>query len=130
MADLVAIQQGLSRYCYAHDSRDTEMLASCFAKDVSLLGRQGRDAVVDRYATGYKELTARRRHVLSNFIMLEDGETEALVQSYITLYLIKDDKLELHLIGVYRDRVIIEDGEWKIAHRHGDDNIWLDQARQ
>ena len=117
MADLVAIQQLLSRYCYAHDSRDTEMLASCFAKDVSLLGRQGRDAVVDRYATGYKELTKRRRHVLSNFIMLEDGETEALVQSYITLYLIEDDKLELHLIGVYRDRVIIEDGEWKILTR-------------
>jgi hypothetical protein len=29
-------------------------------------------------------------------------------------------------LAVYR----LEDGEWKIAHRHRDDNIWLDQARQ
>ena len=116
MADLVAIQQLLARYCVAHDSRDPELLATTFAKDVSLLGEQGRDAVVARYAEGYKHLTARRRHVLTNFIMLGDGENEAVVQSYITLYLIRDDKLELHLIGVYRDHVIEEDGERKILH--------------
>jgi len=80
MADLVAIQQLLARYCVAHDSRDPELLATTFAKDVSLLGEQGRDAVVARYAEGYKHLTARRRHVLTNFIMLEDGENEAVVQ--------------------------------------------------
>jgi len=117
MADLAAIQQLLARYCFAHDSRDPEMLATTFAKDASLVGEHGRDAVVARYAEGYKHLTARRRHVLTNFIVLEDGDTEAVVQSYITLYLIRDDTLELHLIGVYRDRVIIEDGEWKILTR-------------
>jgi hypothetical protein len=117
MAELAALQQVLARYCWAHDSRDPDGLARVFAKDVSLLGAQGRDAVVARYAEGYKHLTARRRHVLTNFIVLEDGETEAVVQSYITLYLIRDDKLELHLIGVYRDRLIVEDGEWKILTR-------------
>jgi hypothetical protein len=99
------------------------MLASCFAKNVKLLGEEGRDAVVGRYASGYKHLTARRRHVLTNFIMLEDGENEAVVQSYITLYLIRDDKLELHLIGVYRDHVIIEDGEWKILSRDAEMDV-------
>ena len=117
MAELAALQQVLARYCWAHDSRDPDGLAQVFAKDVSLLGVQGRDAVVARYAEGYTHLTARRRHVLTNFIVLEDGETEAVVQSYITLYLIRDDKLELHLIGVYRDRLIVEDGEWKILTR-------------
>ena len=117
MADFVEIQQLLNRYCFAHDSRDIEMLASCFSRDVSLFNLHGRDAVVNRYAQGYKHLTARRRHVLSNFIMLEDGETEAVMQSYITLYLIRDDKLELHLIGVYRDHVVLEDGAWKIRTR-------------
>jgi uncharacterized protein (TIGR02246 family) len=117
MADLSAIQQLLARYCYAHDSQDPERLAECFTKDVSLLGVEGRDEVVGRYAAGYKQLTARRRHVLTNFILLEDGDEKAVVQSYITLYLIRDDKLELHLIGVYRDHVVIEDGAWRIKTR-------------
>jgi hypothetical protein len=55
--------------------------------------------------------------VLTNFILLEDGDEQAVVQSYITLYLIKGEQLELHLIGVYRDTVVLEDGEWKILTR-------------
>lgn len=117
VADLVAIQQLLARYCFAHDSQDPEMLATTFAKDAQLMGLQGRDNIAARYAEGYKTLSARRRHVLTNFILLEDGETEALVQSYITLYLIKGEQLELHLIGVYRDRVVLEDGQWRILTR-------------
>ena len=117
MADLVAIQQLLARYCYAHDSQDPEALAQTFAKDAELMGLKGRETIAARYGEGYKTLTKRRRHVLTNFILLEDGETEALVQSYITLYLIDGEQLELHLIGVYRDRVILEDGEWRILTR-------------
>lgn len=117
MADLLAIQQLLSRYCFAHDSQDVEMLSSCFARDISLFGVTGRDEVLKIYADGYRQLTARRRHVLSNFILLEDGDDEALVQSYITLYLIRDEKVELHLTGVYRDRVVIEDGQWRLRDR-------------
>jgi hypothetical protein len=117
MADLQAISRVLYRYCYAHDSRDVEMLASTFAKDVELLGQKGRDAVAAVYANGYKTLTAQRRHVLSNIMLLEDGDDRAVVQSYITLYLIRDGKLEVHLSGIYRDHVVIEDGEWKILTR-------------
>ena len=117
MADLVELQQLLARYCFAHDSQDPEMLAQCFSKDVVLFGLQGREAVTERYAKGYKHLTARRRHVLTNFILLEDGETEAKVQCYITLYLIRGEELELHLIGVYRDTCVLEDGAWRIKTR-------------
>jgi len=117
MADLAEIQQLLSRYCFAHDSQDPEMLATTFATNAKLMGIEGRENIAARYAEGYKQLTARRRHVLTNFLILEDGEDEALVQSYITLYLIKGEQLELHLIGVYRDRVVKEDGEWRILTR-------------
>ena len=117
MADLVEIQQLLYRYCHAHDSRDTEMLATCFASDVELLGAKGRDDVVARYAEGYKHLTAQRRHVLTNVFIVEDGKDSAVVQSYITLYLIRDQKLEVHLTGVYRDHVVVEDGQWRIRRR-------------
>jgi hypothetical protein len=117
MADYGQVAQLLYRYCAAHDSRDLEMLGSCFAKDVELLGEKGREAVVNRYASGYPHLTAQRRHILTNVFIVEDGETEALTQSYITLYLIRDGELHLHLTGVYRDRVVLEDGAWKIRSR-------------
>lgn len=117
MADYNAIQQLLYRYCSAHDNQDPEALGKTFAKDITMPFGAGRDAVVEFYANGYKTLTKRRRHVLSNVFIAEDGDEEALVQSYVTLYLIEGDKLELHLTGVYRDRVVLEDGEWKIKHR-------------
>lgn len=117
MADLVEIQQLLYRYCHAHDSRNPELLGECFTTDVELLGAKGREAVVARYASGYKRLTAQRRHVLTNIFIVEDGEDSAVVQSYITLYLIRDEKLELHLIGTYRDHVVVEDGQWRIRGR-------------
>jgi hypothetical protein len=117
VADLVEIQQVLYRYCFAHDAQDTEMLATVLAEDVKLLGAEGRDNVVARYAQGYKTLTKRRRHLLTNVFMVEDGETEAIVQSYVTLYLIDGDVEEFHLTGRYRDHVVLEDGQWRIRAR-------------
>lgn len=117
MADLLQIQQLLYRYCHAHDSRDPELLGQCFTSDVELLGAKGREAVVARYAEGYKQLTAQRRHVLTNIFIVEDGDDSAVVQSYITLYLIRDQRLELHLTGTYRDHVVVEGGQWRIRAR-------------
>lgn len=117
MADYNAIQQLLYRYCAAHDNQDPNALGETFAKDISMPFGEGRDNVVAFYAEGYKSLTKKRRHVLSNIFIVEDGEDEAVVQSYVTLYLIEDDKLETHLTGVYRDTVVLEAGEWKIKAR-------------
>lgn len=117
LADYNAICQLLYRYCAAHDARDVQALRRCFAADVELFGRRGRDAVVERLAAGYVGITAQRRHVLSNVFIVEDGDDEALVQSYITLYLVREGKVELHLTGVNKDRVVREDGEWKIRSR-------------
>lgn len=117
MADYNAIQQLLYRYCAAHDNQDPDALGETFAKDITMPFGQGRDEVVAFYANGYKGLTKKRRHVLSNVFIVEDGEEEALVQSYVTLYLVEGDKLETHLTGVYRDTVVLEDGAWKIKAR-------------
>jgi len=123
VADLLEIQQLLYRYCYAHDSRNEEMLRSCFAENAELLGSKGRDNIVATFMNGYKQLTSRRRHVLTNSFLLQDGEDDAVVQSYITLYLIEGEQLSLHLIGVYRDHVIKEDGEWKILGREAEMDV-------
>lgn len=118
MADYTAVQQLLARYCYAHDERDLELLRSCFAEDASLMGVSGRDAIVAAYGAGYRQLSAKRRHVISNIFLVEDGDDRAVVQSYITLYLIEDEQLSLHLTGTYRDTVVREaDGQWRIHGR-------------
>lgn len=117
MADFIAIQQLLNRYCFAHDSQDPVALAKTFAKNAELMGITGRDEIAARYGEGYKHLSKRRRHTLSNFILLEDGEDRAVMQSYITLYLIENEQITLHLTGVYRDTVVLEDGEWLIQTR-------------
>lgn len=117
MADYGEIQQLLAKYCFAHDERDLDMLASCFASDVSMMGVAGRDNVVAAYGAGYQQLTIKRRHVISNIFIVEDGDERAVVQSYITLYLVHDDQLSLHLTGTYRDTLVREDGAWRIQGR-------------
>jgi 3-phenylpropionate/cinnamic acid dioxygenase small subunit len=117
MADYGEIQQLLARYCFAHDERDLDMLTACFASNVSMMGVEGRDNVVAAYGAGYQQLSAKRRHVISNIFIAEDGDERAVVNSYITLYLIHEEQLSLHLTGVYRDTVVREDGAWKIQGR-------------
>src|ERR1700722_6016946 len=112
---LKSIEELMARYCYAHDERRLELLATCLASTVSRYGAVGRDEVMEKYREIYeRQSSTRRRHVLTNFLMLEDGESAARVQAYETFYLIRDDEVELHLTGVYRVDAVLEEGEWKI----------------
>ncbi len=117
MADYAVIERLVYQHYYAHDGRDPEALAACFARDANYLGASGRENVVRAYQEGWAGLKYRRRHIVNNFILAEDGDTEALAQYYLTLYLIKDDEVHLHLTGMYRERVVLEDGEWKLLGR-------------
>lgn len=120
----IAVQQLLSRYCYAHDEQDVEAFRALFAEDASFLGATGPDDIVARYQAGWQILSYKRRHVLTNFILLEDEADRAVMQSYVTLYLIKDDGvLETHLTGLYVDHVVRENGEWKLHHRDADTDV-------
>ena len=125
-ADLLLIEELLARYCFAHDSENVNMLAPCFAKTAEMRGVRGPEAIAAAYGAGYKGLTARRRHVLTNFVVLEDGESDALVQAYETFYLIRGEQLELHLTGIYRARVVLEDNEWKIYSIEGSFDVPYD----
>jgi SnoaL-like domain len=122
MADMTRIQELMARYCYAQDSRDLVMLETCFTADATISGLPegaqpaGRAGLMEVFGRIHGMLTARRRHMLTNFFFLEEGESEARVQAYETFYLIRGEELELHLTGIYRVRVAIEDGVWKIRH--------------
>ena len=51
--------------------------------------------------------------------MVDEAEAKLLRDPLLQCFefVIDGDKLECHLTGVYRDRVVIQDGQWKIQHR-------------
>ena len=132
MAELEEIRALLYRACYANDERDAELWESCWTEDAQMGGGsrsevasgeanvfQGRAAITAALTHAWERQTNRRRHVLSNIFLVEDGEDEAVVHSYITLYLIKDEgRPKLDITGSYRDHVVRESGQWKIKQRH------------
>ena len=121
MLSLSDAQELLARYCFAHDSQNLELLEQCLSSSVSLLGKTGRREVVQAYADSYRQLTRRRRHVLTNFMFLERSESHARVQAYETFYLVDDqtESIELHLTGIYRVRLVRENDQWFIQTIEG-----------
>lgn len=131
MADIEAIRALLFRACYSNDERDAEMWASCWTDDAEMGGGsrsevesgsanvfRGKDAIVTALTAAWDKQTHRRRHVLSNVFLVEDGDREAVVNSYITLYLIENEGApHLEITGRYRDTVIWQAGSWKIKKR-------------
>jgi 3-phenylpropionate/cinnamic acid dioxygenase small subunit len=131
MADIEAIRTLLFRACLANDERDGDMWASCWTDDAEMGGGarsqveagtanvfRGKDSIVHALIAAWGQQTHRRRHVLSNVFLLEDGEEQAVVNSYITLFLIENEGApELEITGRYRDTVVRHDGAWKIQKR-------------
>lgn len=132
MADLEEIRALLYRVCISNDERDAQLWESCWTEDAQMGGGsrsevaagtaglfEGRAGITAALVAAWKVQTHRRRHVLTNVFLVEDGEDKAVVNSYVTLYLIKDEgRPKLELTGSYRDHVVREDGQWKIKKRH------------
>ena len=112
---LKSIEELMARYCFAHDERRLDLLEGCLAVGIVRHGAEGRDAVMRQYAEVYEaQSDVRRRHVLTNFLFLEEGEREARVQAYETFYLIKGEEVTLHLTGIYRVHAVLEEGRWLV----------------
>ncbi len=112
------IRQLLATWAWAHDSHDPDLIATTFAHDAEYLGACGRDAIADVYRTAYRNsASAQRRHVLSNFLVLEDGPTRVVVQHTLALEIVRGKSIETHLTGLYRDTVVLEKDGWKISRR-------------
>jgi len=121
------IHELLSRAAYAFDERDLETLAACFAEDARMLvniadGRtfgpfEGREAIMGLMKTTLDAQTDTRRHIISNFIFEQEGDTEATVISQIVLASTEHGEIRLVTSGIYRDVVRMESGRWQIADR-------------
>ena len=114
MADYNQVIQLLHRWCAAHDSHDLEAMSQLVTSDVEMFRQTNREAALDRLRVSYASMTQLRRHVITNTVILEDSDEEALTQSYILHFLIKDDKVWLNYTGTYRFLSVLQNGRWLV----------------
>ena len=125
--DKLAIHELLGRAALGYDARDLDMLTDCFAEQAhrsvriaggDLIGPfEGREQIMGLMTSSMQEQSDVRRHVISNIFFAEHGD-EPLVMSVLTLLATENGQTQLLSAGVYRDRVINQDGIWRIVHRH------------
>jgi uncharacterized protein (TIGR02246 family) len=125
MSVLSEIEEVFARYLHAHDARDAEGVAACFASDCHRHHRfYGREQVKGFYKSIYETNVYRRRHLCTNFFLDSQSEDSAVVKAQAVLFLTKDEKPEPHCTGVYTIEMRKENGSWLI-HTLGDE---LDNA--
>ncbi|MBV9578387.1 MAG: nuclear transport factor 2 family protein [Chloroflexi bacterium] len=110
-------------YAHRHDSRDVEGYASLFAVDGCFVSARseyrGRAAVKDFIADLYRSQPADRRtkHLCGNTTVDLDGSTASAITDFVAYERFGDGAWQVHTIGQYRDRLVLEDGEWRFAER-------------
>ena len=119
MADYNQIVQLIYRWCAAHDAHDLGAMSTLITEDAEMFGQTGRESILTELRATYAGMTQLRRHVLTNTLILENGPDEALSQSYILHYLVKDDTVRLHYTGIYRFLSVLQNGQWRLR-KHED----------
>ncbi|HMH58354.1 MAG TPA: nuclear transport factor 2 family protein [Galbitalea sp.] len=118
----------VGRWAWAYDESDLEMFADSVTADARVTIEtgngpvevlRGRDTIRSFFGD---RLLARpaglpRRHV-TTLVTIDEGEREATVLSYLTLYTFVDRAPQLVTTGWYRDRIVDEGDMWRIADRH------------
>jgi 3-phenylpropionate/cinnamic acid dioxygenase small subunit len=121
------IHELLSRAAYALDERDLGMLGDCFcvAARMELLIQgsaaagpfEGREAIMGLMRSSMEAQTDKRRHVVSNVFFTVEAAGHAEAVSNLTLFATEGGVMRLISAGLYRDRLQIEAGSWRIASR-------------
>ena len=132
----LAIQELLSRSAYALDERQLDMLQDTFSESAALVidiagvdGEvqfDGRDAIMGLMTGSMAEQSDKRRHVVTNLFFESENADRATVVSNVTITSVAPDRQAIRLVtsGLYRDEVVLEGGQWRIASRR----IILDMA--
>ncbi|WP_299410345.1 nuclear transport factor 2 family protein [uncultured Roseobacter sp.] len=127
-SDAMAVHETVIRVYLAEDSRDFEALGQLVTDDLlhahSVFGTvRGRDAFVAFVRDG-PQYFDRIRHQAMNIVTRKISETEAEALSYILVISIYPDQEAKapafpRIIGhgVVRDRLLKQDGRWRIAER-------------
>src|SRR5262245_37674441 len=123
-AEKLAIQELCARYCHTIDSQDSEGWAQCFTTDGVFefdgWAIRGRSALAE-----YAEVHARVmrcRHLTLNCLYEVRGD-RATGRATTVVTLATDGGYKILGQGAYEDRLIKEDGQWRIAYRR----VWTDR---
>lgn len=118
VADKLAIQELFARYAHAIDDLDPTAWVACFTADgifqVGTRAMQGAAAL-----RGYADVHVREircRHMMSNFLYEVRGD-EAAGQCSMLATLATAGGYRIFAQGRYVDRLVRQDGMWRIAHR-------------
>ncbi len=117
------VRRTLALYAHKHDTRDVDGYASLFAVDGSFVSaraqHRGRGAVKEFIADLYRSQPADRRtkHLCGNSVIDVDGQAASAVTDFVAYERLGDGPWQVHTIGQYQDRLILEDGMWRFAER-------------
>lgn len=127
-ADAIAIHELVNRLLLAEDSRDAEALRQCVAVDLvhhhSLYGSlSGREAFVD-WVLSNPQYFDGLRHQAANIVTCSEDSHRARAVSYILVFQLQSEDESLTPIlprliahGVVRDKIIKQEGKWRISER-------------
>ncbi|MCL2585900.1 MAG: nuclear transport factor 2 family protein [Streptosporangiales bacterium] len=122
MADRAKITDLWGSYGAGNDTRDLDLLESCFAEDASFTIRiagtdpvgplETRKEILAFFRDTLGGQTDQRRHVLTNFRYLTDSGTEARMTAYLTLLVTDGGRTETKSAGVYEVLVVLDGNAW------------------
>jgi 3-phenylpropionate/cinnamic acid dioxygenase small subunit len=117
----------LCAYGMHHDARDFKSLADCFTDDVAYrmqitgtntnIERRGSAEVVDQIRMFKDRQTDQRRHVITNFLIVDVSSGQVMVRSYVTVLAVQGEQLDVVTCGEYRDVVVRTPSGWRIAEK-------------
>lgn len=127
MAVRSAIEHVLSLWALGYDDRVSEWMEQCFTEDATMtlhigdaatMGSYvGRAAVLKQFTDHHDVQTDQRRHVVTNVVFEEVGETTARTASCLTLFVVEGEASRTQATGVYRDRFVFDSDRWAIRER-------------
>ncbi len=123
-AEQEEVRRTLALYAHRHDSRDADGYADLFARDGSFVSaraqHRGRGAVKEFIADLYRSQPTERRtkHLCGNSIIDVDGQSATAVTDFVAYERQGDGPWQVHTIGQYQDKLVLEDGMWRFAERH------------
>ncbi|SNT01116.1 3-phenylpropionate/cinnamic acid dioxygenase, small subunit [Sphingomonas laterariae] len=136
--DYFAIQNVLFSYPFALDAGDFDAVGELLGDALIHSGgavMADRDAkavaeVFRSWVLTYADGTPRTRHMLSNVMIVPEGEGRARVSSYVMVFQqAPDGPLEPVIGGDYLDRLEKRDGRWRIVERTMGNDIVGDLSR-
>ena len=136
IADKLAIQELMARYCFAIDFGDIEGWVSCFTKDGifetpfgTFKGLSALRGYISERKAERREKGFQLRHIVTNSI-INVQKDRASSKCYLLLLMVSPEGVKLLSTGVYNDESRRIRGKWYFSHRkiEFDHSQWLNQV--